>query len=363
MTMERELARAGSMAATGFTSEGVKGALLEVNGLKTYFDTDRGVARAVDSVGFQIAVGETLGLVGESGCGKSVTALSILRLVATPPGRIVEGSIRLEGRELLGLSENEIRRVRGNEISMIFQEPMTSLNPVLTIGDQLMEPLLLHRQMNRAGARREAVEMLGRVKIPSADTLMSQYPHQISGGMRQRVMIAMALVCRPKLLIADEPTTALDVTIQAQILDLLEELQQEMKMAILMITHDLGVVASLASRVAVMYAGRIVEMAGTRDLFERPRHPYTLGLFESRPRLRARRERLEVIAGAVPNPTSFPEGCRFHPRCKFVATQCRTEDVSLAEPELVGVRAGAAHETQCLRVQRGEIDLTGAGER
>ncbi len=347
---------------------GVKSALLEVRGLKTHFDTDRGVARAVDSVSFQIAAGETLGLVGESGCGKSVTALSILRLVATPPGRIVEGSIRLEGRELLGLSEDEIRRVRGNDISMVFQEPMTSLNPVFTIGNQLMEPLMLHQQMNRAEAWRQAVEMLGRVKIPSAETLMKQYPHQVSGGMRQRVMIAMALVCRPKLLIADEPTTALDVTIQAQILDLLEELQQEMGMSVLMITHDLGIVANLASRVAVMYAGRIVEMAGTRELFARPRHPYTLGLFESRPRLGARRERLEVIAGAVPNPVSFPAGCRFHPRCKFVAEQCRTEEVMLAEPELVRVGAemmtvGGEHETRCGRVQRGEIELAEAGER
>jgi oligopeptide/dipeptide ABC transporter ATP-binding protein len=324
--------------------------LLEVSGLKTYFYTDRGVARSVDGVGFSIPSGQTLGLVGESGCGKSVTALSILRLIASPPGRIVEGSIKLEGRELLTLSEDDIRRVRGNQISMIFQEPMTSLNPVFTLGDQIMEAVLLHRGVSKSEARNQAIEMLRRVKIPSAETLIHQYPHQISGGMRQRVMIAMALVCRPKLLIADEPTTALDVTIQAQILELLMDLQQEFGMSILMITHDLGIVADLADQVCVMYAGRIVEFASTKDLFARPKHPYTVGLFSSRPHLGMKKQRLAVIPGTVPNPIHFPPGCRFNPRCEHATEDCRNTNVTLAE-------VAEAHSTECLRVQRNEIQL------
>jgi peptide/nickel transport system ATP-binding protein len=313
--------------------------LLEVSGLKTYFYTDRGLARSVDGVSFSIPAGQTLGLVGESGCGKSVTALSI-----------VEGSVKLEGRELLTLTEDEIRRVRGNQIAMIFQEPMTSLNPVFTLGDQIMEAVLLHRGVSKPEARNQAVEMLRRVKIPSAETLINQYPHQISGGMRQRVMIAMSLVCQPKLLIADEPTTALDVTIQAQIIELLMDLQQEFGMSILMITHDLGIVADLADQVAVMYAGRIVEAATTKELFARPQHPYTVGLFTSRPHLGMRKQRLAVIPGTVPNPIHFPEGCRFHPRCEHVADVCRTTDVALTE-------VAPGHSSACLRVQHKEISL------
>ena len=325
--------------------------LLEVSGLKTYFYTDRGVARSVDGVSFSIPAGKTLGLVGESGCGQSVTALSILRLIASPPGKIIEGSIKLEGRELLTLTEDEIRKVRGNQISMIFQEPMTSLNPVFTLGDQIMEAVLLHRGVSKTEAREQTIEMLRRVKIPSAETLIHQYPHQISGGMRQRVMIAMSLVCCPKLLIADEPTTALDVTIQAQILELLMDLQEEFGMSILMITHDLGIVADLADHVAVMYAGRVVESATTSELFARPQHPYTVGLFNSRPRLGMKKQRLTVIPGTVPNPIHFPDGCRFHPRCEHTSEICRTTDVTLAE-------VAPAHNSACLRVQRHEIHLT-----
>jgi oligopeptide/dipeptide ABC transporter ATP-binding protein len=325
--------------------------LLVVKDLQTHFFTDRGVARAVDGVSFSIPAGKTMGLVGESGCGKSVTALSILRLVQSPPGRIVGGSIHLEGQDLLRLSEEEIRRVRGDRISMIFQEPMTSLNPVFTIGNQIMESLMLHRGLSRREAEAQTVEMLRRVKIPSAETLIHQYPHQISGGMRQRVMIAMALVCRPKLVIADEPTTALDVTIQAQILELLEELQQEFGMSVLIITHDLGIVADLADHVAVMYAGQIVESAPTRELFLSPKHPYTVGLFHSRPRLGVRTKRLDVIPGVVPNPADFPAGCRFHPRCAHVVEDCRRTDVQLQSVE-------PRQESRCLRVQRDEIELT-----
>ena len=325
--------------------------LLVVKDLRTHFFTDRGVARAVDGVSFSIPAGKTLGLVGESGCGKSVTALSILRLVQSPPGRIVGGSIALEGRDLLNLSEQAIRQVRGNQISMIFQEPMTSLNPVFTIGNQIMEALRLHRRVSQKEAEAQAIDMLRRVRIPSAETLIHEYPHQISGGMRQRVMIAMALVCRPKLVIADEPTTALDVTIQAQILELLTDLQAEFGMSILIITHDLGIVADLADQVAVMYAGRVAESASTAELFANPKHPYTLGLFHSRPRLGSKKKRLDVIPGTVPNPVAFPTGCRFHPRCTYAAPDCRTTDVMLE-------RVAPDHDSACLRVQRKEIELT-----
>ena len=312
--------------------------LLEVEGLKTHFFTRDGVVRAVDGVSFSIQPGETLALVGESGCGKSVTSLSILRLIASPPGRTVAGSIRFNGRDLLGLSEREMRDVRGNEISMIFQEPMTSLNPVLTIGGQIAEALVLHRGMSRAAAMARAIEMLRLVNIPEADRRAGEYPHQLSGGMRQRVMIAMALACDPKLLIADEPTTALDVTIQAQILDLMRALKAKTGAAIMLITHDLGVVAEMAQRVVVMYAGRKVEEAPVRDLFARPRHPYTRGLMKSIPRLgtaKAARQPLAEIPGMVPSLREAIPGCPFAMRCAHAVERCRVE-MPLLEAKAVG---------------------------
>ena len=303
--------------------------LLEVEGLKTHFFTRDGVVRAVDGVSFSVHAGETLAIVGESGCGKSVTSLSILRLIASPPGRTVAGSIRFEGRELLALPEPDMRKVRGNEISMIFQEPMTSLNPVLTIGRQIAEALVLHRGLARAAANARAVEMLAVVNIPEPARRVREYPHQLSGGMRQRVMIAMALACSPKLLIADEPTTALDVTIQAQILDLMRALKEKTGAAIVLITHDLGVVAEMAQRVVVMYAGRKVEEAPVAELFARPRHPYTQGLLHSIPRLGAtlagKRNRLEEIRGMVPSMREAIPGCVFAPRCAYATERCRTE--------------------------------------
>ena len=303
-------------------------ALLEVEDLKTHFFTRDGVVRAVDGVSFAIHPGETLALVGESGCGKSVTSLSIMRLIASPPGRTVAGSIRFNGRDLLALSEREMRDVRGNEISMIFQEPMTSLNPVLTIGRQISETLVLHRGLARAEAMARAVEMLRLVNIPEPARRASEYPHQMSGGMRQRVMIAMALACDPKLLIADEPTTALDVTIQAQILDLMRALKEKTGAAILLITHDLGVVAEMAQRVVVMYAGRKVEEAPVNDLFDRPRHPYTRGLMKSIPRLgggQAVGKRLAEIPGMVPSLREPIAGCAFADRCAHAIERCRAE--------------------------------------
>jgi oligopeptide/dipeptide ABC transporter ATP-binding protein len=299
--------------------------LLQVRDLRTHFHTLDGTAQAVDGVSFDIAEGETLGLVGESGCGKSVSALSILRLV-DPPGRIESGQALFRGRDLLALSKRDIRAVRGGQISMIFQEPMTSLNPVFSIGDQIIEAVQLHQKKGRADARAAAIDMLRRVGIPSPEQRVDEYPHQLSGGMKQRVMIAMALVCRPALLIADEPTTALDVTIQADILDLLKDLQAELGMAIILITHNLGIVAGMARRVAVMYAGKIVEMSPTADLFAEPRHPYTISLFKAVPRLDTeRKERLEAISGQVPNPRQWPSGCRFHPRCPMAQERCRRE--------------------------------------
>ena len=302
--------------------------LLEVEGLKTHFFTRDGVVRAVDGVSFTIQPGETLALVGESGCGKSVTSLSILRLIASPPGRVVAGAIRFNGRDLIGLSEREMRRVRGDEISMIFQEPMTSLNPVLTVGGQIAETLALHRGLARADAMARAVEMLRLVNIPEPARRASEYPHQMSGGMRQRVMIAMALACDPKLLIADEPTTALDVTIQAQILDLMRALKEKTGAAIMLITHDLGVVAEMAQRVVVMYAGRKVEEAPVKDLFARPRHPYTRGLMKSIPRLgtaKAARRPLAEIPGMVPSLREPIAGCAFAARCAYAVERCRVE--------------------------------------
>jgi peptide/nickel transport system ATP-binding protein len=310
--------------------------LLEVEGLKTHFFTRDGVVRAVDGVSFTIQPGETLALVGESGCGKSVTSLSIMRLIASPPGRTVAGAIRFNGRDLLGLSEPEMRQVRGNEISMIFQEPMTSLNPVLTVGGQIAEALVLHRGLSRSEAMARAIEMLRLVNIPEPARRVTEYPHQMSGGMRQRVMIAMALACDPKLLIADEPTTALDVTIQAQILDLMRALKEKTGAAILLITHDLGVVAEMAQRVVVMYAGRKVEEAAVNDLFDRPRHPYTRGLMRSIPRLGASLgagKRLAEIPGLVPSLREPIAGCAFAERCAYAVERCRAEPPPLEAKE------------------------------
>ena len=306
--------------------------LLKVVGLKTQFPTDDGLVKAVDGVSFRIERRQTFALVGESGCGKSVTALSIMRLIA-PPGRIAEGGIFLEGRDLRSLSESQMRKVRGKDIAMIFQEPMTSLNPVYTVGDQIVEAIRLHQGLGRAAAWRRAADMLARVGIPEPAQRVREYPHQMSGGMRQRVMIAMALSCNPALLIADEPTTALDVTIQAQILDLLKELQQSTGLSILLITHDLGVVAEAAEVVGVMYAGKIVELTDVHTLFANPLHPYTQGLFRSLPRLGGHKERLETIPGNVPNPLNFPTGCKFHPRCPLGRDdrQCQSVEPPLRE--------------------------------
>jgi peptide/nickel transport system ATP-binding protein len=313
--------------------------LLEVQDLVTEFRTEHGTVRAVDRVSFEIGPGVTLGVVGESGCGKSVTALSILRLVPDPPGRIAAGRIRYRGRDLLELAEPDMRDIRGHKISMIFQEPMTSLNPVLTAGDQVAEAVRLHQKKSRSQAREVAVEMLQLVGIPSPAERLTSYPHQLSGGMRQRVMIAMALACRPDLLIADEPTTALDVTIQAQILDLLRRLQAELGMSIMLITHDLGVVADSCEEVVVMYAGRVVERALTADLFAAPRHHYTVGLLRSVPSYRAGglRARLQEIRGMVPSLHELPRGCAFQDRCPAVQERCRQEEPELAAlgPSLV----------------------------
>ena len=299
--------------------------LLELRDLQTHFHTDDGVVRAVDGVSFEMTAGETLAVVGESGSGKSVTSLSILRLIPEPPGRIVGGTIRFRGRDLLALGPREMRAIRGKEISMIFQEPMTSLNPVYTCGEQILEAIVLHDKVSRAEARKRAISTLALVGIPSPEQRVDEYPHQLSGGMRQRVMIAMALACHPAILIADEPTTALDVTIQAQIRELLRRLQRELGMAVLLITHDRGVEAETADRVAVMYAGQVVEYCGVRQAFERTLHPYTAGLLHSLPRLGETRETLRVIPGSVPNPAHFPSGCRFHPRCPVAVDRCRTE--------------------------------------
>src|SRR5258705_3081889 len=300
-------------------------ALLRVRDLKTYFVTEhgRGTARAVDEVSFDLYPGETLGIVGESGCGKTVTSLSILRLVPEQSGQLLAGSlIEFEGRNLLALAPRELRSIRGNQIAMIFQEPMTSLNPVFTVGDQIAEAAIIHQHLSRRAARDRAIEMLRLVGIPDPDQRIDDYPHQLSGGMRQRVMIAMALICHPKVLIADEPTTALDVTIQAQILELLDRLQQELGMAVLLITHDLGIVAGHADRVVGMYAGRGGETADTTDLFHRPPHPYTEGLLAAVPRVDAPRSRLHAIPGQVPAATDWPPGCRFHPRCPYAWDKC-----------------------------------------
>jgi peptide/nickel transport system ATP-binding protein len=302
-------------------------ALLEIQGLKTHFKTDDGMVRAVDGVDLTVGRGETLSVVGESGCGKTVTAMTVLKLIAMPPGRIVAGRILWKGRDLVPLGRDEMRHIRSKEIAIIFQEPMTSLNPVYTVGDQIAEVIRLHQGLGRREATDRAVEMLRLVHVPAAERRVRDYPHQLSGGMRQRVMIAMALACSPQLLIADEPTTALDVTIQAQILDLLAEMKAKFGMAILLITHAMGVVAETAERVAVMYAGRIVEEAPVAELFAKPLHPYTQGLIRSIPRLDAtsgKKRRLEAITGTVPSLLDPPPGCRFAPRCKFAISACTT---------------------------------------
>jgi oligopeptide/dipeptide ABC transporter ATP-binding protein len=310
--------------------------LLEVRNLQTHFPTRSGLVRAVDGVSFHIDRGELLGLVGESGCGKSITALSVMRLIALP-GRIVNGEILFDGKDLLKVSDSEMREMRGDDIAMIFQDPMTSLNPVFTVGEQIAEALRLHRKLSRKDARQATIEAMREVAIPDPARRVDDYPHQLSGGMRQRVMIAMALACNPKLLIADEPTTALDVTIQAQILELLDDLRKQRELAVLLITHDLGVVAEVADRVAVMYTGRIVEESPVAELFARPKHPYTEGLLRSVPKLTSteiiRKERLETIEGVVPRPTDLPPGCHFAPRCPHRMPRCTTEEIPLYQLE------------------------------
>ena len=308
--------------------------LLEVKNLSTHFPTRAGLVRAVDGISFYLDRGELLGLVGESGCGKSMTALSVMRLVS-PPGKIVSGEILFDGKDLLRLSDSEMRQMRGDDIAMIFQDPMTSLNPVYTVGEQIAEALRLHRKMSLKQAKQATIEAMREVAIPDPARRVDDYPHQLSGGMRQRVMIAMALACNPKLLIADEPTTALDVTIQAQILELLDELRKQRDLAVLLITHDLGVVAEVADRVAVMYTGRIVEESPVAELFERPKHPYTEGLLRSVPKLTSehviKNERLQTIEGTVPRPTDLPAGCHFAPRCSYRMPRCTEEDIPLYE--------------------------------
>jgi oligopeptide/dipeptide ABC transporter ATP-binding protein len=307
--------------------------LVSVRDLRTHFFTDEGVVKAVDGVSFDVKKGKTIGLVGESGCGKSVTAYSILGLIDAP-GKIVDGEIIFEGRDLTMLLEGEMRKIRGNKISMIFQEPMTSLNPVYTVGDQVTEAIILHQRKRPSEARAIALESLEKVGIPSAEIRIDEYPHQMSGGMKQRVMIAMALSCAPSLLIADEPTTALDVTIQAQILDLMNKLQEEFHMSIMLITHDLGVVAEMADDVVVMYASKVAEMGTALDVFHRPQHPYSRGLFLSIPKPGEKKETLDVIPGVVPNPLDFPSGCKFRTRCYYAKNTC------LNEPELREIEPG-----------------------
>jgi len=315
--------------------------LLDVRDLQTYFFTDRGIAKAVDHVSFQLCQGQTLGIVGESGCGKSVTALSIMRLIPAPPGRIVGGEIRFEAQNLLSLSEDAMRTIRGGKIAMIFQEPMTALNPVFRVGDQIAEVIQTHRKIGKKQALEQVVELLQQVGIASPESRVNDYPHQMSGGMRQRVLIAMALACRPRLIIADEPTTALDVTIQAQILELMRQLKESSGASILLITHDLGVIAETAQQVVVMYAGRIVEEADVFDLFEHPLHPYTQGLMLSIPGLSAARgqKRLAAIPGVVPSLLALPAGCKFSDRCSHVFERCREE------PDLLPTANG--HRVRC----------------
>lgn len=297
--------------------------LLKVKGLKTYFYTYEGVVKALEGINLDINKGESLGLVGETGCGKSVTALSIMRLIQWPPGKIIDGEITLDGKDLLKISEEEMRKIRGSDISMIFQEPMSSLNPVFTIGSQIAEAITLHQEVNKKEAEKRSLDMLDLVGMPDAEKVLKQYPHELSGGMQQRAMIAMALSCKPSLLIADEPTTALDVTVQAQILDLIQKVNKEIDSSMLLITHDLGVVAQVCDRVAVMYAGYIVEVGTVKQIFKNPYHPYTKGLMYAIPKIHVETKRLEVIKGVVPNLITPPSGCRFHPRCDHAMDVCK----------------------------------------
>jgi peptide/nickel transport system ATP-binding protein len=320
----------------------VSAPLLEVRNLRTWFDTERGLFKAVDGISFSVGRARSVGLVGESGCGKSVTSLSLMGLVPSPPGRVSADALVFEGRDVLGLSADERRLLRGGRMAMVFQEPMTSLNPVHSIGHQIVEAIRAHGDLSPEAAKARAIEVLELVRIPSAAERFDDFPHQLSGGMRQRVMIAMALACEPALLIADEPTTALDVTIQAQILDLLRDLQQRLGMAILIITHDLGVIAELVDEVVVMYAGKIVESAPVQQLFDDPQHPYTIGLLGSIPRLDVQRARLATIEGSVPSPASQPVGCRFAPRCPFADARCRSDEPQLRE-------LGPGHLAACWR--------------
>lgn len=316
------------------------GPILKISDLKVYFDTDDGLVKAVDGVDLEMMRGTTLAVVGESGCGKSVTCMSVLRLIPSPPGRIAGGRIIYKGKDLVGLSDKEMEGIRGNDISMVFQEPMTSLNPVFTVGDQIQEAIMLHQKKPPEEARKLTVDILHKVGIPSPEIRVNEYPHQMSGGMKQRIMIAMALSCNPEILIADEPTTALDVTIQAQILDLMKSLQDEMGMSILLITHDMGIVSDMASHVAIMYASKIVEFGTVNDIFENPRHPYTLGLFTSIPQGGDKKQNLYVIPGSVPNPLAFPEGCKFWPRCICAEDICRVQEPALEE-------VGQGHTAAC----------------
>jgi len=329
--------------------------LLSVRGLRTTFRAEDGEFAAIEDVGFDLAEGEVLGIVGESGSGKSVTALSILRLIPSPPGRIAAGEVRLDGQDLLTLSERRMREIRGAEIAMIFQEPMTSLNPVLTVGEQIVETIRYHERIGAQAAACRALDLLDQVGIPSPAQRLGEYPHQLSGGMRQRVMIAIALSCNPRLLLADEPTTALDVTIQAQILELLRSLQERFGMAVILITHDLGVIAEFVDRVIVMYAGRVVESAGVHAIFEQPLHPYTEGLLGSIPSLDDERERLQAIPGVVPSPFELPPGCRYAPRCPYAREACAAED-----PPLLALRPD--HRAACIRHTGYRIPAPAAAE-
>lgn len=322
--------------------------ILEIKNLQTHFSTENGIVKAVDGVSFEVKKGEILGVVGESGSGKSVTAASVMRLIPNPPGKIVGGEINFNGEDLLKKPMSEIRKIRGNEISMIFQEPMTSLNPVFKVGDQIAEVLRLHQGLSKKEARKKSIEMLKKVGIPSPEKRVDDHPHQLSGGMRQRVMIAMALACNPSLLIADEPTTALDVTIQAQILKLMDNLQKEFNTAILLITHDLGVVAEVANKVVVMYGGNVVESSDVYTLFKEPKHPYTKGLMDSIPKLEGKIEKLKPIRGNVPSPFKFPKGCKFADRCEYATKKCWEE-----KPELEEAKKG--HMVRCFRYD--EINL------
>lgn len=319
--------------------------ILRVENLEIQFSTPGRQFLAIRGVSFDVPKGKTLGLVGESGCGKSVTSLAIMRLLATPPGKVTGGKIFFEDRDLLSLSEKQMRDIRGNSLAMIFQEPMTSLNPVFTVGDQIAETFREHKGMNKKDSLQAALEMMQLVKIPAPEKRLYEFPHQLSGGMRQRIMIAMALACKPKVLIADEPTTALDVTIQAQILALMNQLQQQVGMSIVLITHDLGVVAETCDEVAVMYAGKIVEKASIKELFSNPKHPYTLGLMESIPKISERSATLKTIPGMVPNLWQLPRGCKFQDRCPRATDQCR-----MTEPELVTLSRTTAHEVACHHV-------------